>query len=303
MEVEPVVSYTLIPPDDAGKNDEDGRVEPRLTVLPMERRQRSAEIIAPTSEDAALHGTRFEATPIDPLPPEPRARRRRGLPVFAFGLLVLVVAFGVLAATFGKVMTGGNVAAVAPVDEPASVALAPPLPATEETAGPGVRIIPPDGDTSAASLAPSPAAPIAAAPATETAALPPAPPPSAAPVDPPLPRLRPTNAGTAVASDAAPAATGTAVPGSSDSDVDTLMSDVDRILSQHRATSPEPAPLPPPTTTADAGTPLMVSPVPLETVAPPAPARRGWFLYPARNTGGLPVPPADIPDPEGAPGQ
>ncbi|HVY19626.1 MAG TPA: hypothetical protein VHA70_06050 [Bauldia sp.] len=307
MEVEPVVSYSLIPPEGAGKKTEDdGRVEPRLTVLPMERRQRSAEIMAPTSEDAALHGTRFEATPLDPLPPEARKRRRR-LPVFVIGLAALFVAFGVLAATFGKVMTGGGVTAIAPTDETPSVSLAPPPPATEETAGPGVRIIPPDGNATAATEAPASAAPGDAAAAAQTAALPSPAETSAAPANPPLPRLRPTGAGASVASGmpAPSATTDGAAPASADSDVNALMSDVDRILTQHRAVNPEPAPLPPPPTgTAEAGAPLvMTSPAPLETVAPPAPQRRGWFLYPVRNTGGLPVPPADIPDPEGAPGQ
>jgi hypothetical protein len=82
-----------------------------------------------------------------------------------------------------------------------------------------------------------------------------------------------------------------------------MMSDIDRILAQHKSAEPAPlAPLAPPTTTADAG--YVTGPAPLEVIAPPQPARRGWFLYPAtRDANGMPVPPADIPDPEGAAGQ
>ncbi len=318
MEVEAVVSYSLIPPEDAKRasEDDDGRVEPRLTILPMERKVRSAEIAAPSSEEAAAHGARFEARPIDALPPDPRARRRRR-PGFAIvGAAALLIGFGVLAATFSKVMTG-NAPAVTETatDAPASVVLAPPPPVSEDTAGPGVRIIAPDGNTgsdsaSAGSVAPPAAiaapSPINETPAANTAALEPAPAPSAAPANPPLPRLRPTTP--TVASLPAPTSAGTAAaPAAQGDDVGAMMSDIDRILAEHKAATTEPAPLAPaplapPMATADAGR-SVTGPAPLEVLAPPPPARRGWFLYPNRNAGGMPVPPADIPDPEGAPGQ
>jgi hypothetical protein len=124
-----------------------------------------------------------------------------------------------------------------------------------------------------------------------------------------------------------------AAPAQQGDDVNALMSDVDRILQQHRTVAPTaPAPMangtgapmatgmgapmdttgaPMPVTggapmaTADAGLPAMTAPAPLEVVAPPAPQprRRSWFLFPNRDASGLPIPPADIPDPEGAPGQ
>lgn len=309
MEVEAVVSYSLIPPEGAkpASGDNDGRVEPRLTILPMERKVRSAEIAAPSFEEAAEHGARFEARPIDPLPPEPRAGRRRVPAVAIVGLAALLVGFGVLAATFGKVMTGNAPAVTQPAsDEPSSVVLAPPPSPSEETAGPGVRVIPADGATGAPTD-PVATDAVAIPPSTNAAALAPAPAPSVAPLDPPLPRLRPTTPSIASLSqsDAAlpqPAAPAATSPAQGD-DVGAMMSDIDRILAQHKAETAEPAPLAPAATTADAGLPAATGPVPLQAMTSPPPARRGWFLYPDRDTSGMPVPPADIPDPEGAPGQ
>jgi hypothetical protein len=185
-----------------------------------------------------------------------------------------------------------------------------------------VRVIPPNGATG------SPTEPVA----TDTVAVPPSnnavlaaqPAPSAAPIDPPLPRLRPTTPTVAALpqTDAAqplPSPAAQAAPAAQGDDVGAMMSDIDRILEQHRTATAEPAPLAPPMAapsdgtaypapgypqaTADAGYPQVIGPAPLDNVAPPT-RRRGWFLYPAtRDAGGMPVPPADIPDPEGAPGQ
>jgi hypothetical protein len=322
MEVEPVVSYTRLPSDGAKPESGEGeRVEPRFTVLPMERKARREEIAPPSVEDAELHGARFEAAPLEPLPPPPTERRRR-FPLFAtVGLVALLVAFGVLAATFSRVVTGGNTAAVAPADTSTAVTLAPAPAEPEDTAGPGVRMIAPDATGTAQSDQAAPAAVTDVAPTAptdgvtvtatatmETAALPAA---TLAPADSPLPRLRPTmptatGAQTDVAALPPPTANlpppTAAAPAQQGDDVSALMSDVDRILQQHRATVPPAAPAP--LATTDAGTAVaMTSPAPLDVTAPPVPQRRGWFLYPDRNASGLPVPPADIPDPEGAPGQ
>jgi hypothetical protein len=294
-------------------------------------------------EDAQLHAARFEATPIDPLPPSPELTgRRRRIPLFAtVGLVALLIGFGVLAATFTKVLTGGNVAAVAPADTSNAVTLAPAPAEPEDTAGPGVRMIAPDGSVAAQAPAATTDAPAAVegvqgATATQTAALPPA---SSAPVDSPLPRLRPSMTATSGAPAQLPVpAAGSALPSpvanlpppaagapaQQGDDVNALMSDVDRILQQHRTTAPAAplasgtaapmdstgAPMPvtgaAPLATADAGMPAMTSPAPLDIVAPPPPQPRrwSWFLFPNRSAAtGLPVPPADIPDAEGAPGQ
>ncbi|MEJ0013475.1 MAG: hypothetical protein WDM94_12820 [Bauldia sp.] len=152
----------------------------------MERKVRSAEIAAPSSEEAAAHGARFEARPIDPLPPDPKARRRRRPGVAIVGVAAVLIGIGVLAATFGKVITGNAPAVTESVSEPpAPIALEPPPPAIEDTAGPGVRVIAPDGNTGSGSFATdtvSPPAAIepsteAAAPATNTATLEPMPAP------------------------------------------------------------------------------------------------------------------------------
>jgi hypothetical protein len=349
MEVEPVVSYKRLSSGDGdGAQAESGgeeRVEPRFTVLPMERRARRAEIAPPTIEEAEVHGgARFEATPIDALPPAAAESRRRRFPVLAtIGIVAVLVAFGILAATFGKIMTGGgNVAAVSPADTSTAVTLAPEPAQPEDTAGPGVRMIAPAATGNVPSTAPAATTGEAAATTsgqgatTQTAALPPA---SSAPADSPLPRLRPT-VPTASSSPApvmpAPAMTGAALPPpvanlpspvaagpaqQGGDDVNALMSDVDRILQQHRTVAPAPVAPPPmaagtgapmpvaglgaPMTAADSGLPAMTGPAPLEVVAPPPPQprRRSWFLFPHRDARGLPVPPADIPDPEGAPGQ
>jgi hypothetical protein len=249
--------------------------------------------------------------------------------VFAIvGLVALLVAFGVLAATAVKVMTGSSSVAVAPSDSSTAVTLAPAPAEPEDTAGPGVRMIAPDAATAAASATTSEGT----AAATQTAALPPA---VTAPADSPLPRLRPSmSANSGVAGEATlPAPTaGTALPPPAANlappvstapvqqgdDVTALMSDVDRILQQHRTVAP-PAAVAPMATGVGAPMPVtggmgaadtgaqtaMGSPAPLDIVAPPAPApkRRGWFLFPDRDASGLPIPPADIPDPEGAAGQ
>jgi hypothetical protein len=312
MEVEPVVSYSLIPPDDAGDAlPDDGRVEPRLSVPSLERTPRFEEIAAPSASEVAEHAyARFEAQPIDALPPDPRDKRRRGVPrVAIIGLIALLVGFGVLAVTFGRVVTGGANVTQAPAVETPAVALAPPPPATDDTAGPGVRVIP---GTEAQPMAAQsePATGEVAAPANITTV---AKSGTEAPAaEPPKPRLRPTAAETDIAvlpKQAQPAPVARPTPivapqatAPAGDDVNALMANVDKLLAEHKATAGDAATTEP---LADNGIGLLGGAAPaLRTASAQPPAltiRRGVPLFPDDQA--IPVPPADIPNPEGATGQ
>jgi hypothetical protein len=338
MELEAVVSYSPIPPDDDPEKDGE-RVEPRLTVLPIERKRRMARVAPPSAEESAGRDADIEDAEIieaDFVAPPVRGRRqssaaaleedrprRRISGVVIVGLVALVLGVGVLAYTFTRVMNGN--AAVTPATTIPATDVAAPSD-DSGSAGPGVLALPPEATApSAADAAKASAPATATAPASDTAA----------PVPPPLPRLRPANdTGAPAATDtavvsapvapAAPPAAPVAVtgppaavapapaaaaPASSDPDVDALMQDVGRFLA---APSPSDA-----TTPADvAAGAAPAAPVPLATApgvaaastddypplpAPSQPPQSRWFQD--DNGSSIPVPPADIPDPEGAAGQ
>lgn len=325
-DAEPVVSYTRLPPDEDTEAG-DGRVEPRLSVIPMKRKARFDEVAAPTRSERAERGQiRFEAEPVEALPPsrDERPRGRRRFPVVAtVGVAALLIGFGVLAATFSKVMHGDANVSQAPAVESSDVALEPPPPALEDTAGPGVRAIPGTATDQATVSNGAATNTTTVAKGTDTTAVA------------PKPRLRPSTTDTTVATLPSPAETlraPTKAPGATpppanaapaSDDVNDPMAGIDRILADRQATAdaaaaagandapvaiapaavaPMPQAQPLPGTTigmlggaesvlrSDASAPLA-----------PRPANRGVVLFPDDQS--LPVPPADIPDPEGAPGQ
>ena len=295
MEVEPVVSYSLIPPDGAEAPSEDARVEPRLTILPLGRKPRFDEIAAPSAAEAAEHGVRFEARPIDALPPDPRHKRRRRMPLgVVVGAAALLVGFGVLAATYGRMMTSTANVTQAPAVATPAIALTPPSPPIEDTAGPGVRVIPPSG-TEPAPLAGDTTTPAAATTATVEAPA----------IEPPQPRVRPT-----ISQSTEPAAVAAAppqpapAPTVSGDDVNALMANVDKLLAEHKAAAAvaEPMPVAPALTDPGLGVPGDAAPPLLDAEGQPLLDAQGRplrgkkvFLFP--NGEGLPTPPADIPNP------
>jgi hypothetical protein len=223
---EPVVTYSRLPPEAAESLDAEGRVEPRLAVLPVEREARrpsprleavraDARSADARSMAASAPRVRVDGVPPDRMPVDDLVDTRAGMPADAgvaalpprrrgrgarvallVGLIALLGGAGVLAATFSGVLHGD-----------ASVAR---IPAVGETAGGTAAAVPVDGDvrviggsTGVARLsttAPADAPPAAASAegsAPAVAALDPAASVGgeAAPkvIDPPpLPRLRPT---------------------------------------------------------------------------------------------------------------
>ena len=328
MELDPVVSYTLIPPDDDGEKREE-RVEPHLTVLPMERRRRLAEA-APASvdetgerpirvidQDATVlppRGRRARVELDDDDEPETQRRRRRIPLVVTIGLLAIVLGIAVLAFTAMRALNSTVAVTPGAVTPAADVPAPPPA---EDSAGPGVLALPDSGAAAGSAAANQSGGDATATPAAA----------AASDTPPPLPRLRPTTdadnatppAATASAPPvaapvaAAPApspstavapATATAAPTapSSDSDVDALMNDVNKILA---APPPAATASPPPADVAAGSAPTSGAASGQSAGAqdyPPLPptTRHGWF---ADDSGAIPVPPADIPDAEAAPGQ
>jgi len=328
MELEPVVSYSPIPPDNDPEKGEE-RVEPRLTVLPLERKRRTASVAPPSAEEAAGRDGDIEDAEIIEAefvaPPRrgrsPRAvaledeRPRRRFPVVVMlGLVALVLGIAVLAFTFTRIMNS-SVAVTPAATVPASDVAAP----TDDSgsAGPGVITLPPEATAPSAAKSASKGG--AATATTDSGAA------ATASQPPPLPRLRPANdTGAAPAAAAAPAeaaprpaapviapavATAPAAGQASDSDVDSLMQDVGRIL----AAPPSSATTAPADVTAGSA-PAVAAPAAADAPGaatstadyPPLPApsqplrRRRWF---EDNGQAMPVPPAEIPDPEGAAGQ
>lgn len=319
---EAAVTYTRLsdeaePADPAGAN----RVEPHFTAAPPERKARFEEVAAPVSRTYAEDRASIDPEVIAALDAPPKKKKRRRSPVLRFVLLVGALAVlggaGVLAATVVHVLYGGApVAAEAPA-APAPVDLtdvpvptpAAPLP-DSGSAGPGVLALPPATATEAplpeaATEAPLPPAPDAAA----TPVVPAPPAAAAAPAaDAPLPRVRPAPTAEAALPPKAPVAQpAIAVPvakapaAAGDDDVNSLMSDVDRLLAEKKAQAAAAAaaqPLPadqavngvPPATAAATPDPYAaVQPLP-----PPAPATT--TITPPYDPG-VPIPPADIPNP------
>jgi Meckel syndrome type 1 protein len=334
MELEPVVSYSPIPPDEENGQE---RVEPRLTVLPLERKRRTARVAPPSAEDAAGRDADIEDAEIieaDFVAPPTRGRRRgaamleeeerprrRMSGVLIVGLVAIVLGVGVLAYTFTRVMNSS--AAVTPAATIPATDVAAPSD-DSGSAGPGVLALPPEATAPSAADAAKATVPADATPAATE--------------PPPLPRLRPANdanapaatdtavapapsvpaapppaapvAVTAPAAIAAPATTAptAAAPSSSDPDVDALMQDVGRFLA-----TPPPSDATTPADVAAGSAPAAAMPanaasVPAATAtddypplpAPGQPAQSRWFQD--DNGSSIPVPPADIPDPEGADG-
>ena len=292
---DPVVSYSRIPADDsAGASGEPERIEPRLTIIPMERTAHFEEVAAPASIDRAT-AEDIEPAPVmrdDPLEERPR---RGGASRFVaiVGIVALLIAAGVLFTTFGSIFNGNSVIAVAPPTPQTPLDVTPGAAATTETAGPGVRLIPKDGAT-------------AEAPTSDTALKPTT---DAATEEAPLPNLRPDEP--APQPKAATAATVAEPPplpapaaAQADDDVASLMAKVDQILAERKAAGAQ-SQAAVPADTLDA--PAMDSPssVPLVGLmggalsvrapggASPAP-RPGLLIEDPDN---LPVPPADIPNP------
>jgi hypothetical protein len=293
---DPVVSYSRIPAEDSADASGDAeRIEPRLTVIPMERTPRFEEVAAPSPMDARA---RAMAEDIEPAPVtrdgplEMRGSRRRGASRFVVGvgIVALLVAAGVLFTTFGSIFNGNSVIAVAPPVPQTPLDVTPGAAATSETAGPGVRLIPKD---SAAVEAPNSDAVLK--PTTE----------AAAPENAPLPNLRPDEpaAQTATADTVAEPrplpAPGAAAP--ADDDVAGLMANVDRILAERKAAGSQ-AQAAAPADTLDAPAMDSASAVPLVGLmggalsvrAPGGVSRPGLLIEDPDN---LPVPPADIPNP------
>ena len=297
---EPVVSYSVIPTDaDTPAAGEPTRVEPHFTVLPhvvrIERAPRFEEVAAPSAREGAEHLAVDDADV--PRMDEPRDKRRSRGPrlLVAVGVLALLAGAGVLAATFGNVLHGGGNVTQVPAAESAA------LDASGDAAPePGARVISPlDGQTTPPAQDAIPRGtdqPPAAAETQPTDAAAPA-----VIVEPPLPRTRPATADAAATTDAPSDAASEGNP-----DVDALMADVDRLLAERRAAeaaqgpaqqlSPELSPDMALDPTLEPDTGGVENALPGVEPLPPLPSRvlRRRALFPDP---GVPVPPADIPNP------
>ena len=290
---DPVVSYSRLPAEDStDASGEAERIEPRLTVIPIERTARFEEVAAPSPIDVRARSTAedIEPSPVMRDDPLEERRPRRGAAsriIVVVGIVALLAAAGVLFTTFGNIFNGNSMVAVAPPAPQTPLDVTPGAPATAETAGPGVRLIPKD---SAAADAQAPAD-IALKPTTE-----------AAPEDAPLPNLRPdepaSQSETAVAEPQPLPAPASAAP--ADDDLAGLMANVDRILAERKAASAQAAA---PADTLDAPPMDSASAVPLVGLmggalivrAPGGTSARPGLLI--EDPDNMPVPPADIPNP------
>lgn len=293
---DPVVSYSRLPAEDStAASGEAERIEPRLTVIPLERTARFEEVATPSPIDprARAMAEDIEPAPVvgnDPL--DERRPRRGGASriVVVVGIAALLAAAAVLFTAFGSIFNGNSVIAVAPPVLQTPLDVTPGAPATAETAGPGVRLIPKDGATAEA-----PTSGAALKPTTEAAA-----------EDAPLPNLRPdepapqTATAEPIAEPQPLPAPATAAP--ADDDVASLMANVDRILAERKAAD-APAQAAMPADTLDAPAMDSASAVPLVGLmggalsvrAPGGPSPRPGLLI--EDPDNMPVPPADIPNP------
>ena len=314
---EAAVTYTRLSDEhDTLDGTGDGRVEPHFTAVPPERKPRFEEVAAPVprgyAEDRATIDP-DEIAALDALPPRKRSRALRF--VLLVGALAVLGGAGVLAATAVKVLYGGaSVVAVAPPAEAPADATAIPVSAPNAplpdsgSAGPGVLAIPSNEATQppADGAPPLPQAaieppPPQQGPAPQAAASQDKVPPlkvsaSASATDSaPLPHAKPATMEAALPP---PAAQKPSAAAAADSDVNNLMSDVDRLLAEKKAqaaaqaaTQPLPADqtVPQPLAanqTANATLDLSAEPpLPVPVTPPP-------YVDP-----NVPVPPSDIPNP------
>lgn len=283
--------------------DDDGRREPTFEarrVDPPRSRRTTARVDLDDFEDRpiSLDPEALGATAGRP----PRRRRSPVLRVVLLvGALAVLGGIGMLGATVLKVLYGPQATATAtapasetatPTTDATAVRVATPTSVLPESgsAGPGILALPasdggpvdmtpaaPDSQPQAAlqpepsptPIAPQPAArPEPAAKATASAELPPLPKP--APVD------------STAASGIAPSA---------DADIDSALSDVDRLLAEKKAqATAQPQPQTALAAPADQSAALNLTPQPA-TELPPLPAPKST-IDPS-----IPVPPADIPNP------
>jgi hypothetical protein len=294
---DPVVSYSRLPAEDStDASGEAERIEPRLTVIPIERTARFEEVAAPSPIDVRARATAedIEPAPVTRDDPLEERRPRRGAAsriIVVVGIVALLAAAGVLFTTFGHIFNGNSMVAVAPPAPQTPLDVTPGAPATAETAGPGVRLIPKDS-TAAEAQAP---ADTALKPTTE-----------AAPEDAPLPNLRPdepaSQSETAVAEPQPLPAPAAAAPAPADDDLAGLMANVDRILAERKAAGPQQQAIAP-QDTLDAPPMDSASSVPLVGLmggalivrAPGGTSARPGLLI--EDPDNMPVPPADIPNP------
>ena len=281
---DPVVSYSRVTADgSADASGEVERIEPRLTVIPLERTARFEEIAAPSPIDPRARASAEDVEPEPVMRGDPREERRprRGTAsrvVVVVGIVALLVAAGVLFTTFGNIFNGNSVVAVAPPAPQTPLDVTPGAPATAETAGPGVRLIPKDGT--------------ALKPSTEPA-----------PEDAPLPNLRPDEPGpqsdTVTAEPQPLPAPAVSAP---DDEVAGLMANVDRILAERKAAGAQQQAVAP-ADTLDAPAMDSASAVPLVGLmggalivrVPGGPQPRPGLLI--EDPENMPVPPAEIPNP------
>ncbi len=269
----------------------------------------------------------------------PRRRRSGALRlVLLVGALAVIGGVGVLGATVVKVLYGQpQAASAATASAPAPDAAtgqasaadptAAPVATTTDvlpdsgSAGPGVLAIPSDGGP----VDMTPAAPASAAPQAALSPIPPPAPRTVAPPAQPAPQPAATARTEAPAlaqpaltkpapSQPVPVATANVAPAggsATDADIDSALSDVDRLLAEKKAAAGQPSA---PTAAAPAAMTAPGAPQPLNQAAAPAPLAIDQSAalnitppgatvappLPAPNTvsdPSIPVPPADIPNP------